>query len=117
MAQYNVSLTDQTPINVTLTGVVLLLSSIIRSVIIISTPTNAGNAALTDYVYIVSGVTTLTLPTAISNTNRYTAKNSGVSTITVATSLSQTIDGNATINISPGFSADLISDNANWRVV
>jgi hypothetical protein len=44
---------------------------ITRSVNIISSNTNAGAAAATDYVYLVSGTTTLTLPTAVGNTNRY----------------------------------------------
>lgn len=93
-------------------------SGITRSIASISTPTTAGATASTDYVYFVSGTTTLTLPTAVGNTNRYTVKNTGSNTVTVATTSAQTIDGSSTVTLPVANTAiDLISDNANWRVV
>ena len=85
-----------------------------RSVVSISTTTNAGSNINTDYVYLISGTTTLTLPTAIGNTNRYTAINAGNSTVTVNTTGGQTITGSASIAIKPGDAYDFISNNTNW---
>lgn len=87
-----------------------------RSISSISSPATAGATAKTDYVYFVSGTTTLTLPTAVSNTNRYSVTNSGSNTVTVATTSAQTINGSTTITLIPGQSVDLISNNANWSI-
>lgn len=88
-----------------------------RSINSISTPTTAGSTAGTDYVYLVSGTTTLTLPTAVANTNLYTVKNVGTGVVTIDTTGGQTIDGNATITMATQFtSVDLISDTANWNI-
>ncbi len=57
---------------------------ITRAIASISTATTAGAVANTDYTYLVSGTTTLTLPTAVGNTNTYTVKNAGVATVSVA---------------------------------
>ena len=82
----------------------------------ISTPTTAGAIALRDYVYFITGTTTLTLPTAVGNTNRYTVKNvSGVTT--VACSGSETIDGTTTIVLAVEDSVDLVSNNVEWKIV
>jgi len=89
-----------------------------RTISSISTNTTAGSTVKLDYVYLVSGTTTLTLPTAVANTNLYTVKNVGVGTVTVATSSSQTIDGAATAVMSGQYnSIDIISDNVNWNLV
>ncbi len=90
---------------------------ITRSINNISAPATAGATALTDYVYLISGTTTLTLPTAVSNTNRYTVKNVDTATVTIATTSSQTIDGSSTITLSPNISVDLISNNTNWNII
>ncbi len=93
-------------------------SGISRSVNTISSPATAGAAASTDYVYLVSGTTTLTLPTAVGNTNHYTVKNVGAATVTVATTGGQTIDGSASASLPVQYaSIDLISDNTNWNVI
>jgi hypothetical protein len=94
-------------------------SGINRSVNVISSPTTAGATASTDYVYLVSGTTTLTLPTAVGNTNRYTVKNTGVNTVSIATTSAQTIDGSSSPTTLPvaNTSLDLISDGANWRII
>jgi hypothetical protein len=91
---------------------------ITRSVNNISTTTTAGAAASTDYVYFISGTTTLTLPTAVGNTNRYTLKNVGTSTVTINTTSSQTIDGSTSLTISVRYTAiDVVSDGTNWNII
>ncbi len=94
-------------------------SGITRSVNNISTTTSAGSTASTDYVYnVTSGTFTLTMPTAASNTNRYTIKQSGTGVLTIATTSSQTIDGSTTYTMSKQYQAiDLISDGTNWIIV
>ena len=88
-----------------------------RSVATTSTPLTAGAAAKTDYVYLVSGTTTITLPTAVGNTNRYTVTNTGSNTVTVATTSAQTINGSSTATLPiANMSLDFVSDGANWHV-
>ena len=97
-------------------GTVATTSGITRSVNNISGTTTAGATALTDYVYFCSGTFTLTLPTCVGNTNRYTIKCiSG--TLTVGTTSSQTIDGSASIGIAVEDSVDIISNNTEWKIV
>ena len=90
-----------------------------RSIYNVTGATTAGSAANTDYVYNgTSGPYAITMPTAVSNTNRYTIKNSGVGTISVYTTSSQTIDGVTFYNLTKQYSAiDLLSDGSNWFVV
>jgi hypothetical protein len=91
---------------------------ITRSVNNISTNTTAGATASTDYVYFISGTTTLTLPTAVGNTNRYTLKNTGINTVTINTTSSQTIDGSTSINLVVKYtSLDIVSDGTNWNII
>lgn len=92
-------------------------SGITRSINSVSTNTNAASTALTDYVYLCSGTMTLTLPTAVGNSNLYTVKNVGSGTITVA-SIAGTLDGAVTLTNSTQYqSDDFISDNTNWNIV
>lgn len=92
-------------------------SGITRTITSIAAPTTAGATASTDYVYLVSGTTTLTLPTAVGNTNRYTVKNVSGST-TIATTSAQTIDGSSTATLPVVYSSlDLVSDGSNWLVI
>jgi hypothetical protein len=89
------------------------------SINIISTNTAAGSAASTDYVYLVSGTTTLTLPTAVGNTNLYSIKRVGTGVVSIATTSSQTIDGSSspiTINVQY-VSITVVSDGANWNII
>ncbi|MFP5260996.1 MAG: hypothetical protein ACLGJB_03720 [Blastocatellia bacterium] len=92
-------------------------SGINRSIVVTSGSVTAGATASTDYVYLVAGAHTVTMPTAASNTNRYTIKNNHSAAITVNTTSSQTIDGGASIQIAPEDSVDLISNNSNWFVI
>lgn len=89
-----------------------------RIVSSISSPTNAAAVASTDYVYLVSGTTTITMPTAVGNSNLYTIKRTGTNTVTIATTSAQTIDGSSTATLTVQYaSIDLISDGANWNVI
>lgn len=93
-------------------------SGINRSISSISTNTSAGAASSTDYTYLVSGTTTLTLPTAVGNTNRYIVTNVGSNTVTVGTTSAQTINGASTVTLPvTTTSYDFVSDNANWHIV
>src|SRR5688572_4863623 len=58
---------------------------ITRTIVVTSGNVSAGATASTDYVYLVAGAHTITLPTAVSNTNRYTIKNNHSAAITVDT--------------------------------
>lgn len=91
-------------------------SGITRVVQTKSADATAGSTSLTDYVYFVTGTTTITLPTAVGNTNRYTVKSvSGVTT--VAADGAETIDGSSSIIIAVEDSVDLVSNNTEWKVV
>lgn len=92
-------------------------SGITRSIVVTSGNVTAGSTAATDYVYLVAGAHTVTLPTAVSNTNRYSIKNNHSAAITVGTTSSQTIDGTTTIQIAPEDSVDIISNNTNWNIL
>ena len=50
-------------------------SGITRTIVVTSGSIGAGSTASTDYVYLVAGAHTITMPTAVGNTNRYTIKN------------------------------------------
>lgn len=90
-----------------------------RSISNVSGTTNAGSSANTDYVYnAVSDSFTITLPTAVSNTNRYTMKQSSTGVLTIATTSSQTIDGSTTYSLSKQYQAvDILSNGSNWFLV
>jgi hypothetical protein len=93
---------------------------ITRSISTITASTSAGSTANTDYVYNgnTSGNITLTMPTAASNTNRYTIKNSNTGILTVSTTSSQTIDGVTFYSLNKQYQAiDLLSDNSNWFII
>jgi hypothetical protein len=91
--------------------------AITRTIVVTSGSFTAGATALTDYVYLIAGAHTPTMPTAASNTNRYTLKNNHTANVTIGTTSSQTIDGSTTYVLVPGESVDLISDNSNWSIV
>lgn len=93
-------------------------SGINRMIQAVAVNTNAGSTALTDYVYLVSGTTTITLPAAAGNGNLYTIKRVGTGTVTINTTGGATIDGSASIPLYVQYvSVDLISDGVNWNVV
>jgi hypothetical protein len=94
-------------------------TGISRGIYSVSSNTSAGSGANVDYVYFVSGSSTITLPTAVGNTNQYTIKNVGTNTVSIATTSSQTIDGSAspiTINVQY-VSLTLVSNGTNWNII
>jgi hypothetical protein len=92
--------------------------SSVKSINSVSGNTNAGSNQNTDYIYFATNTITITLPTAISNTNSYVIKNVGTGTITINTTSSQTIDGSLTALIKVQYlSLTLISDGANWNII
>jgi len=95
----------------TVTGFTRVVSSV-------NSNTAAGSTANTDYVYLVSGTTTVTLPAAAGNTNLYTIKRVGTNTVSIATTAG-TIDGSASpITITRQYvSLTLVSDGTNWNII
>lgn len=92
-------------------------SGITRVITNISGDTTADAAATTDYVYLSSGTLTLTLPTAVGNTNLYTIKNVGAGVVTIATTGGETIDGDSTVIMPVQFtSVDIISNTMAWAI-
>jgi hypothetical protein len=91
-------------------------SGIGRSVVFSSGSFTAGSTASTDYYYFLEGAHTPTLPTAVSNTNKYTFKNRHTAAIAFTTTSSQTIDGigSTLFEIYPGEEITIWSDNSNW---
>ncbi len=88
-----------------------------RSIKVISSSATAEANERTDYDYIASGAITVTLPTAVGNTCRYTIVNGGTNTVTVATTASQTINGSTTVTLPlQHMSLSFVSDNSNWII-
>lgn len=93
-------------------------SAISRLINNIGVNTNAGSSPNTDYIYLVTGSTTVTLPTALSNTNTYTVKNVGNNTVVVNTTGSETIDGSLSVSLPVKYtSLSFISDGTNWNII
>ena len=106
------------PVRTTL-PIPLAVTPVPREILSISTATAAGSIYGIDYIYLVSGTTTLTLPTAVGSVSKYTIKRVGTGVVSIATTSSQTIDGSAspiTINVQ-NVSLDLISDGTNWNII
>jgi hypothetical protein len=88
-----------------------------------STPYNAAQTS-GDIILLVdaatAGATTINLPTAVSNTAKFTVKkiDSGTNSVTTTASGSQTIDGAASAQLLiPSASITLISNNSNWFII
>ena len=77
----------------------------------------AGSAIGTDYIYLCTGNCTITLPTAVSNANRYTIKNAGTGVVTIVFTAGQNADDSTTITLNPGVALDFISNNINWLII
>ncbi len=93
-------------------------SGITRSVTVTSGNYTAGSSASTDYVYLIAGAHTTTLPTASGNTNRYTFKNNHSAAVTINRAGSDTIEGATSLSIPVSNSVDLISDGTSaWSVI
>lgn len=93
-------------------------SGITRTTSVITASATASNAASTDYVYLCAAGLKLTLPTAISNNNLYTVKNTSNSSVLIVTSAGQSIDGSSTALMPvQNQSLSFISNNSVWGVV
>jgi len=69
---------------------------------------------------LASGSITITLPTAVNNSNFYTVKKTDATgtTVTVSTVPSQTIDGGSSAVISVQYvSVTVVSNGSNWFVI
>lgn len=83
----------------------------------ISTDTTAAAEPYIDYVYICTAALTLTLPTAVGNTSRYTVKYTGSATVTIATIGSEEIDGASTFLLTEQYdSVNFVSSGTNWYI-
>jgi hypothetical protein len=86
--------------------------------VVINTPTNdtAGSDSMTDYVYFLTGSNTLTLPTAVGNTNRYLIARKSGSVVSIASTGGETFNGvTGPINLNVDKTQiELISDGSNW---
>jgi hypothetical protein len=106
--------TGYTDITITATG---SGSGITRQINNVSTPTVMDATPSIDQVYLVSGNTTMTLPTAVGNTNLYTVKNVGVGTVIINTTGGETIDNDSNVTMPVRYtSVDLISNGTNWQI-
>lgn len=92
-------------------------SSDVRSIKLVAVNTTGDNTALTDYIYICTAPLTFTMPTALSNLNRYTVVNASSGNVTLVPSGTQTINGQTSLTLIPNVSLDLISDLTNWRII
>lgn len=95
----------------------LAAGGITRTVVVTSGSATMGSTAATDYAYFVAGAHTMSLPTAVGNTNRYTVKNNHSVNITIDTAGAENIEGAASISIAPQASVDIQSDGTNWYVI
>lgn len=78
--------------------------------------TTLGAVLRTDYVVNCTGTNTITLPTAVGNTNRYTITVAS-GTTTINTTSSQTINGSTSIVMNTAYqSLDFISNGSNWLI-
>lgn len=89
---------------------------LLRTIVVTSNSMAAANSALVDYVYIIAGAHTLTMPTAVGNTNRYTVKNNHSANVTLAFTGGETADGGG-ITLAPYEAVDLISNGSNWSII
>ncbi len=87
-----------------------------RVVSTISSNQSLSAAASTDYIYFVQAGITVTMPTAVSNTNQYYIKAIGASA-SVNFFGGQTGDGSSTLSLLENDSVTLISDGTNWRII
>lgn len=92
-------------------------SGISRSILATVGNTTMGATANTDYIYSVTGAHTMTLPTAVGNTNRYTIKNNHTTSITVNTTSSELIDGTTSLTLGVRSSIDLFSNGTSWGII
>jgi hypothetical protein len=94
-------------------------SGITRTVTVTSGSYTVGTTVSVDYVYLIAGLHTGTMPAAAASTNRYTFKNNHTADVTVSRAGTDTFEGGGTsITIAPEDSVDVISNGTStWYVV
>lgn len=91
---------------------------ITRTTSVVTANTTPAAAASTDYVFFCDSGLRVFMPTAISNTNLYTMKNTGSSSVLIVASVGQAIDGSTSALMpTTNESLTLISNNSVWGVV
>ena len=91
---------------------------ITRTTSIVTATTTLPAAASTDYVFFCAAGIQILMPTAISNTDLYTVKNTSTSSVLIVASVGQAIDGSATALMpTENESLSFISNNSVWGVV
>ena len=91
---------------------------ITRTTSIVTATTTLPAAASTDYVFFCAAGIQILMPTAISNTDLYTIKNTSTSSVLVVASVGQAIDGsNTALMPTENESLTFISNNSVWGVV
>lgn len=88
---------------------------VMRTTQTVTTTTTLGATA--DLIVLIGASGVVTLPTAVSNTRKYTLKNIDTSSKTISTTSSQTIEGLTTYTLPPGASIDVVSNGTNWVIV
>jgi hypothetical protein len=90
-----------------------------RVILAANSNTTVASAAGTDYVYLVTGAYTITLPTpSVTITNSYTIKRTGTGQVTITTPSGVIEGGGASININvQNVSLTLVTDGTNWFII
>jgi hypothetical protein len=72
-----------------------------------------------DELCLVTGTTTITLPTAVGIEGKvYAVKRIGTNTVTIDTTSSQTIDGALTVSLLVQYDClAVVSDGSNWSII
>ncbi len=97
---------------------VLASAGITRTRSVLSVSSTLAAASATDYVFFTNVGVNLTLPTALSNTNLYTIKNTAASSVLVSAPAGQDIDGSTTaLMTTVNQSLSFISNGSVWGVV
>lgn len=86
-----------------------------RTVQTVTTPLMLGAAG--DYVVFIGPSGLPQLPNAVGNTGRYAIKNIDAEKRIITTVPTQTIDGQPTVELTPGSAVEVISDGTNWRTL
>lgn len=92
------------------------VSGITRSIVLLTTNTTLSFVPGIDVDAFCSNTITITLPTAIGNTNHYLVKNIGAGTVTATFQLGQTADGQSSVPFTVNESLTFISTGTNWTI-
>jgi hypothetical protein len=95
------------------------LETVLNTLVAVVSKSANYTATTSDRVILVTGTSTITLPTAVGDVGRkFDIKNVGTNTVTVGTTSAQTIDGASTYSMTVQYmSITVVSDGANWSVI